>query len=143
MAFTVCQAGAVAKLRLGDFQHDGTQYVVRFLEKGGKSRGIPLRHYLEGHIRTSLDSAGITAENKDRPLFRSTLGKTKRLADRPLTTKDVCRMRGRRLKNAGLPVVANAFALGALTNSLFTCSRAGVRVGEYKARSRVGFVFGD
>jgi hypothetical protein len=34
--------------RLGDFQHGGTQYVLRFLEKGGKSREIPVRHGLEG-----------------------------------------------------------------------------------------------
>jgi hypothetical protein len=27
LAYTVCRAGAVAKLRLGDLQHDGTQYV--------------------------------------------------------------------------------------------------------------------
>src|SRR5271157_4529153 len=52
--------------------------------------------------RTYLDSAEITAEKKDRPLFRLTLGMTKRLTDRPLTTKDLCRMRRRRLKDAGL-----------------------------------------
>src|SRR5262245_18888958 len=43
MAFTGCRGGAVAKLRLGDFQDDGMQYVLRFQEKGGKSdtdRGI-------------------------------------------------------------------------------------------------------
>ena len=39
------------KLRVGDFQHDGTQYVLGFQEKGGKSREIPVRHALEGHIR--------------------------------------------------------------------------------------------
>ncbi len=50
-AYTACRAGAVAKLRLGDFQHDGTQYVLRFSEKGGKTREIPVRHDLEGHIR--------------------------------------------------------------------------------------------
>jgi integrase/recombinase XerD len=78
--------------------------VLRFREKGGKSREIPVRHDLEVHIRTYLDSAGIAAENKDRPLFRSTLGKTKRLTTKPLTTKDVCRMVKRRLKDARLPV---------------------------------------
>ena len=36
MRFTACRAGAVAKLRLQDFQHDGEQYVLRFQEKGGK-----------------------------------------------------------------------------------------------------------
>src|SRR6516225_280979 len=47
LAYTVCRAGAVAKLRLGDFQHDGSQYVLRFQEKGGKSREIPVRHDLQ------------------------------------------------------------------------------------------------
>ena len=32
-----------------DFQHDGAQYVLRFQEKGGKSREIPVRHDLEGY----------------------------------------------------------------------------------------------
>jgi site-specific recombinase XerD len=72
--------------------------------EGGKSREIPVRHDLEGYIHMYVDTAGITAENKDRPLFRSTLGTTRRLTDRPLTTKDVCRMVKRRLKDAGLPV---------------------------------------
>ena len=48
LAYTACRAGAVAKLRLQDFQHEGTQYVLRFQEKGGKSREIPVRHDLEG-----------------------------------------------------------------------------------------------
>jgi site-specific recombinase XerD len=51
LAYAVCRAGAVAKLRIGDFQHDGSQYVLRFSKKGGKSREIPVRHDLEGHIR--------------------------------------------------------------------------------------------
>ena len=91
LAYTVCRAGAVAKLRLQDFQQDGTQYVLRFSEKGGQSREIPVRHDLEGYIRAYLDAAGIGAESKDRPLSRSTSGKTKRLTGNPLTTKDVCR----------------------------------------------------
>ena len=33
---------AAAKLRLLDFQSEGTQYVLRFQEKGGKSREIPV-----------------------------------------------------------------------------------------------------
>ena len=50
LRFTACRAGAVAKLRLGDFQREGSQYVLRFQEKGGKSREIPVRHDLEGMI---------------------------------------------------------------------------------------------
>jgi integrase/recombinase XerD len=43
LAYTACRAGAIAKLRLQDFQHDGEQYVLRFQEKGGKRREIPAR----------------------------------------------------------------------------------------------------
>jgi integrase/recombinase XerD len=104
LAYTLVRAGAVAKLRLGDFQHDGTQYVLRFSEKGGKSREILVRHDLEGYIRAYLDAAGIAGENKDRPLFRSTLGTSKRLTGNPLTGNYVLRMMKRRLKDAGLPL---------------------------------------
>jgi integrase len=79
LAYTACRAGAVAKPRLGDFEHDGTQYVLRFQEKGGKSREIPVRHDLEGCIRAYLDAAGILGDNKDRLLFRSNAGRTKQL----------------------------------------------------------------
>lgn len=80
LAYTACRAGAVAKLRLQDFQSDGTQWLLRFQEKGGKSRGIPVRHDLEGFIRANLDAAGIAGESKDSPLFRATNGRTKKLA---------------------------------------------------------------
>src|SRR3954453_22300192 len=79
LAYTACRAGALAKLRLGDFQHDGLQYVLRFTEKGGKSREIPVRHDLEGYILAYLDAAGIPGAAKGRPLFRSALRRTKQL----------------------------------------------------------------
>jgi integrase/recombinase XerD len=101
--FTACRAGAVARLRLGDFQHDGSQYVLRFQEKGGKSREIPVRHNLEGFIRNSLDVAGIAVENKDRPLFRSVRRRTRQLTGNPMTSKSICELVKRRLKDAGLP----------------------------------------
>ena len=71
LAYTACRAGAVAKLRLGDFQDDGQQYTLRFQEKGGKSREIPVRHDLEGFILAYVEAAGIAGEAKDSPLFRA------------------------------------------------------------------------
>ncbi len=47
LAYTACRAGAIAKLRLQDFQHDGEQFVLRFQEKGGTSREIPVRLELQ------------------------------------------------------------------------------------------------
>lgn len=120
LKFTACRAGAVAKLRLGDFQHDGGQYVLRFQEKGGKSREIPVRHDLEGYIRAYLDVAGIAAEAKDRSLFRSTLRRTKQLTGNPMTSKSICELVKRRLKDAGLPdrLSPHSFRVSAVTDLL-------------------------
>jgi site-specific recombinase XerD len=104
MAYTIVRAGAVARLRLGDFQHDGTQYVLRFREKGGKSREIPVRHDLEGYIRAYLAAAGIAGEAKDSPLFRASNGRTGKLTGKPLRTERICELVKRRLKDAGLPL---------------------------------------
>ena len=104
LAYTACRAGAVAKLRLQDFQSDGTQYVLRFQEKGGKSREIPVRHDLEGMILAYIEAAGIGGQAKDSPLFRSTLRRTKQLTGNALTTKAICELVKRRLKDAGLPL---------------------------------------
>jgi site-specific recombinase XerD len=120
LAYTACRAGAVAKLRLQDFQNEGTQYVLRFHEKGGKSREIPVRHDLEANIRAYLDAAGISAEAKDRPLFRSTLRRTKQLTGNALTTKAICELVKRRLKDAGLPsrLSPHSFRVTAITDLL-------------------------
>jgi site-specific recombinase XerD len=103
LAYTICRAGALAKLRLQDFHEDGTQYVLRFQEKGGKSREIPVRHDLEGYILAYVEAAGIVGDAKDRPLFRSTLRRTKQLTSNALTSKAICELVKRRLKDAGLP----------------------------------------
>jgi site-specific recombinase XerD len=120
LKFTACRAGAVAKLRLGDFQYDGTQFVLRFQEKGGKSREIPVRHDLEGYIRAYLDAAGIAGEGKDRPLFRSALRRTKQLTSNAMTSKAICELIKRRLRDAGLPerLSPHSFRVAAVTDLL-------------------------
>jgi site-specific recombinase XerD len=120
LAYTACRAGAVARLRLQDFQHDGEQYTLRFQEKGGKSRAIPVRLELQRDILAYLDAAGIKGENKDRPLFRSTVRKTKQLTDKPLTSKAICELVKRRLKDAGLPLglSPHSFRVTAITDLL-------------------------
>ncbi len=69
LAYTACRAGAIAKLRLQDFQHDGEQYVLRFQEKGGKSREIPVRLELQRDILAYIEALASPADNKDQPLF--------------------------------------------------------------------------
>ena len=98
------RAGAVAKLRLKDFVHNGALWTLRFAEKGGKSREIPVRHDdLERYIVKYLDAAGIENNSGDLPLFRSAERRTGRLTDKSISNVDLCRMVKRRLKDAELP----------------------------------------
>lgn len=120
LAYTACRAGAVAKLRLQDFQHDGSQSLLRFQEKGGKSREIPVRHDLEGFVRAYLDAAGIAGEAKESPLFRASNGRSKTLTTGPLSSNRICEMVKRRLKDAGLPLrlSPHSFRVTAITDLL-------------------------
>jgi site-specific recombinase XerD len=120
LAYTACRAGAVARLRLGDFQHDGTQYVLRFQEKGGKSREIPVRHDLEQFILAYVEAAGIAGEVKDSPLFRASNGRSRTLAAGSLGTERICELVKRRLKDAGLPsrLSPHSFRVTAITSLL-------------------------
>jgi integrase/recombinase XerD len=103
LAYTACQGGAVAKPRLGNFRYDGQQYVLRFLEKGSKSREIPVRHDLEGVILAYVEAAGIGGDAKESPLFRMGNGRTKNLSGNAMTSKRICELVKRRLKNVGPP----------------------------------------
>jgi integrase/recombinase XerD len=98
LVYTAARVGAVAKLTLEDLRHDGTQYTLRFAEKGGKAREIPVRHDLERLLLAYIQAAGISG-----PLFPTTAGKTGILTGKPMTAIDICRMMKRRLKEAGLP----------------------------------------
>jgi integrase/recombinase XerD len=120
LAYTACRAGAVAKLRLGDLQKDGQQYVLRFQEKGGKSREIPVRHDLEGFILAYVDSAAIAGDAKDTPLFQASNGRTRKLSGKTMTSKRICELVKRRLKDAGLPerLSPHSFRVTAITDLL-------------------------
>ena len=49
----------LAKLTRGNLTHDGSQWCLRFQEKGNKSRLIPVRHDLERFLFEYLDAAGL------------------------------------------------------------------------------------
>jgi site-specific recombinase XerD len=120
LIYTAARAGAVAKLRIRSLQHDGSQWRLRFEEKGGKSREIPVRHDLQGFILEYVETAGLRDGAKDEPLFRTTVRKTKQLTDRGMTGIDICRMVKRRLRDAGLPsrLSPHSFRVATVTDLL-------------------------
>ncbi|HEX4608769.1 MAG TPA: tyrosine-type recombinase/integrase [Urbifossiella sp.] len=118
LIYTAARAGAVAKLRAKDFAHDGTQHVLRFSEKGGKAREIPVRHDLERYLLDYLAIAGMPAPTA--PLIRSLVRRTGAFTDRPMTGTDVWRMVKRRLKDAELPpqICPHSFRVATVTDLL-------------------------
>src|SRR5215831_1282473 len=64
LAYTGARIGAVAKLRLSDYRNLGDHRVLRFREKGGKDREIPVRHDLAAWLNHYIADAGIVEEPK-------------------------------------------------------------------------------
>lgn len=126
LIYTAARAGAVARLKRKDLLQDGTQYVLRFAEKGGKQREIPVRHDLEMYLLEYL-SAG-KADDASSPLFRSAEGRTGRLTGNPMTGTDIWRMVKRRLADAALPgnLSPHSFRVATVTDLL----TQGVPLGE-------------
>lgn len=100
LIYTAARVGAVSKLNLGDFVTTGTLYALKFKEKGGKNREIPVRHDLEALIKRHIERSGLSV--KSSPLFPSAIGKTETLSNSPMHPNDLRRMLKRRLKAAGL-----------------------------------------
>ena len=120
LVYTSVRAGAAAALRLKDFQWDGSQFTLRFQEKGGKSRLIPARHDLQAYLLDYLDCINWQSQPQDSPLFRSAAGRTGLLTDKPIRNIDVCRLVKRRLRTAGLPthLSPHSFRVATITDLL-------------------------
>ena len=59
LTYTGARVGALARLRRGDLQEQEMQRVLRFREKGGKQREIPVRHDLDEWIAAYLEAGRI------------------------------------------------------------------------------------
>lgn len=101
LAYTGARVGAVAQLRLVDYRDMGDTRVLRFHEKGGKEREIPVRHDLEVWLREYLTAAGTNP--KSVFLFRSARPGRRSLAASAYPAHSMRRMLKRRLSQAGLP----------------------------------------
>jgi site-specific recombinase XerD len=103
LIYTAARVGAIAKLRRADFYDLGDQYCLRFSEKGGKSREIPVRHDLRHFIWEYLVAGGLEYSDKSSPLFRTTVRRTRTLTQFGMTPGDMGRMVKRRIRDVGLP----------------------------------------
>ena len=102
LAYTFARIGAVVNLRVEDYYPSGKRFLLRFREKGGKEKELPVHHKLEELLDECLEATGLGAEPGSH-LFPAALGKTGKLSRRPLVRTDVADMLKRRLKQV-LPV---------------------------------------
>ncbi len=106
LIYTAARVGAIARLRIQDFYDIGDQHCLRFHEKGGKSREIPVRHDLQSLLqeylsnRYEISTPRLFHENKEAPLFPTAIRRTGRLSTRAMTADDTSRMVRRRMHDA-------------------------------------------
>jgi integrase/recombinase XerD len=104
LAYTGARVGAVAKLRLSDYRNLGEHRALRFKEKGGRDREIPVRLDLAAWLNEYIEAAGVAEDSKSKaPLFRAADGKRKALTLSPYRSHSMRQMMKRRLEDAGLP----------------------------------------
>src|SRR5262252_7661000 len=102
MTYAFARIGAVVGMRVEDYYPAGKRWWVRLHEKGGKRHEMPTHHKLEAFIDEYLAAAGIRGDGKS-PLFRSAIGKTDVLTDRPMNRVDAYRMVRRRTAGVSRP----------------------------------------
>ena len=103
MTYTFARVSAVVAMRVEDYYPGGKRWWVRLREKDGKRHEMPAHHKLEQFLDEYLAAAGIR-ENGKTPLFRSALGETGVLTDKPMNRVDAYRMVRRRTADAGFRV---------------------------------------
>jgi len=101
MAFTFARVSAVVGLNLEDYYAQKKRWWLRLREKNGKVNEMPCHHKLESYLDEYIKAAGIGNDSKG-PLFRSAIGKTGKLSEKPMSRTDVWYMVRRRANDAGL-----------------------------------------
>jgi integrase len=74
---------------------------VRLHEKGGKRHEMPCHHTLDEYLQAYVEDGKLDAEPR-KFLFRTAIGRSGKLSNRPMTQADVWRMIQRRADDAGL-----------------------------------------
>jgi len=101
MVYTFARVGAAIRMRVKDVYVQGRRTWVRLHEKGGKRHEMPCHHNLDEYLQAYIEGAQIGAGVKGY-LFRTALGRTRQLSERPMHQADVYRMIRRRAEDAGV-----------------------------------------
>jgi integrase/recombinase XerD len=103
MTFAFARIGAAVAMRVEDYYPKGKRWWVRLHEKGGKRHEMPAHHTLEAYLDAYIKAAGIGDQGKS-PLFRSAVGRTDTLTDKPIDRVATWRMVQRRAADLGMRI---------------------------------------
>jgi site-specific recombinase XerD len=119
LAYTFARIGAVVSLQVKDYFQVGKRSVLRFSEKGGKEKEIPVHHKLESILDRYLDASGLRGR-PDSPLFLAARGRIRELNDHATDRVAAWMMVKRRLENAGIATIYSnhSFRAAGITNFL-------------------------
>jgi site-specific recombinase XerD len=101
MVYTFARIGAALKMRVEDAYVQNRRTWVRLHEKGGKRHEMPCHHNLDTYLHAYIEGVGIAGDEKGH-LFRTAMGRTGELSDRPMSQSDAWRMIRRRASAAGI-----------------------------------------
>lgn len=120
LMWTGVRVGSIARLRQRDYCHSGDQHMLRFDEKRGRSREIPVRHDLLRFLNAYLNETSRRHAHDDNPLFVTAKGRCGTLSDVAMNAHDIGRMVKRHLKRSGLPtnLSPHSFRVGVATDLL-------------------------
>jgi site-specific recombinase XerD len=101
MVYSFARVSAIVNMLVRDYYPQGKRYWLRLHEKGGKFHEVPVHHTAESYLDEYIEAAGIS-EEKSKPLFRSTRGRSRELTARAMSRFDAYKMIQRRAEDAGI-----------------------------------------
>jgi integrase/recombinase XerD len=119
MVYTFARVSAVVNMTVEDFYQTGHKWKVRLHEKGGKFHEVFAHHNLVDYLHEYIAAAGIAAEKKG-PLFRTSVGRSRKLTNTTMSRHDAICMVKRRAKDAGVSekIGCHTFRATGITNYL-------------------------
>ena len=117
--YSFARIEAALGMNVGDYFPQGKRWWFRLHEKGGKHHDMPAHHKAEEFVDAYIEAAGLK-DQKNGPIFRTALGKSKRLSPKRMTRHAALKMVQRRAKAAGIAtaICCHSFRATGITNYL-------------------------
>jgi site-specific recombinase XerD len=99
MVYSFARISAIVNMKVRDYYPNGKRYWIRLHEKGGKFHEVPAHHTAEKYLDEYIEAAAIAGE-KNKPLFRTTRGRSRTLTANQLSRIDAYQIIKRRAQDA-------------------------------------------